>query len=423
MEDQKPGSGRRVLVVDDSRTHRLMLSSRLRRWGYDVLEAEDGVAALEIIDRDPVNLVISDWMMPRMDGPALCRALRERTDDTYIYVVLLTSRQERTAVTDGLNAGADDFLQKPSNVSELAARLAAADRLVTTQERLREQKRVTSKAYEQIKNLYDRIEADLLAAAALQAEFIPAPLAEVNGCQIAADCRFAGHVGGDVVGYFPIGRHSVGLYSIDVAGHGVASSLLAIRLGQLFSMHDTGESIAFETAPEGGLRARAPEDVVAELNRRHLINDEHSVYFTIAYAVLDLRDGTARLCQAGHSPAAVIGVDGSVRFAEEGTSPPVGLLDDAEFETEVLQVAPGERLVLYSDGITEAETGSQAGEMLGSEGFAEILETLVEVPMPGLLPKLMGEVVGRTSGRPFEDDVSVIVAERPLHTGGLRLVG
>ena len=103
------------MVVDDSRLQRRILSSMLTRWGYQVIEADTGSAALELCQSGMPDMVFSDWMMPEMTGLEFCKALRQRYPDTYSYFILLTSKAEKNDIAQGLESGADDFLTKPVN--------------------------------------------------------------------------------------------------------------------------------------------------------------------------------------------------------------------------------------------------------------------------------------------------------------------
>ncbi|MEM1384451.1 MAG: SpoIIE family protein phosphatase [Pseudomonadota bacterium] len=398
----------RILVVDDSKTQRLLICARLRRWGYHVVEAADGAEALAILKEQPINLVLSDWVMPKLSGPELCQAIRAEDWARYIYVILLTTKNLREDVLTGLSAGADDFLSKPVDEGELHARLQAGQRLLMMQDELIEKNRQITDAYAELKTLYESIERDLRVAATLQQEVVPPQLSEVNGSRIAVHYQAAGHVGGDLVGFFPIGSTGLGIYSIDVSGHGVASCLLTIRLAQLFNGRELDDNIALVSDLDGGFAARRPEQVVRDLNDRFCSGEEHDLYFTIAYAAMDLATGEGSLAVAGHGEPILLSADGTARFLF-ASGPPVGLLQNVDFEAQPIRLAPGDRLFLYSDGITEARNPS--GAMVGDETLKSVVETTAKKDIAEVLPMVMRAVDVATEGEPFDDDVSAIVLE------------
>ena len=126
-----------VLIVDDDAVQRRILRAQLARLGYDVREAVDGASAWEQLQHEPVPIVITDWMMPLLDGPALTARIRAAQFPGYTYVLLLTARDQRADVVAGLDAGADDYLTKPCDAHELRARVAIGARIVDLERRLR----------------------------------------------------------------------------------------------------------------------------------------------------------------------------------------------------------------------------------------------------------------------------------------------
>jgi two-component system, cell cycle response regulator len=127
----------KVLIADDSVVSRHLLEATLRKWGYEVLVACDGVEALEALDKeDAPALVILDWMMPGMTGLEVCRKIRQRAKEPYIYVLLLTSKSQKEDLIEGMEAGADDYITKPFDQHELQVRLRAGTRLVDLQAEL-----------------------------------------------------------------------------------------------------------------------------------------------------------------------------------------------------------------------------------------------------------------------------------------------
>lgn len=128
----------KILAVEDDAVARAVLRQALRRLGHEAIEAPDGESAWDLLQQEPVRVVVSDWLMPRSDGLELCRKIRERVGAEYIYFILLTSnnatQENRTTAAD---AGVDDFLTKPLDVQELWTRLRVAERILryTTQVR------------------------------------------------------------------------------------------------------------------------------------------------------------------------------------------------------------------------------------------------------------------------------------------------
>jgi diguanylate cyclase (GGDEF)-like protein len=126
-----------ILIAEDDPICRRVLQSRLQNWGFQVMTAEDGLQAWQMLLRgDAPNLLILDWVMPGIDGPELCRRIRERRDAIYPYILLVTGKDNTQDVVRGLEAGADDYLSKPVDPTELRARLQVGKRILALQHEL-----------------------------------------------------------------------------------------------------------------------------------------------------------------------------------------------------------------------------------------------------------------------------------------------
>ncbi len=124
----------KVLIADDSATSRILLRSALQRWGYQVVVAENGAQALEILQQpDSPSLAILDWVMPYLTGPEVCQRIRETHREPYTYILLLTSKNTKHETVQGLDAGADDYIVKPFDEHELQVRLRAGKRIIDLQ--------------------------------------------------------------------------------------------------------------------------------------------------------------------------------------------------------------------------------------------------------------------------------------------------
>lgn len=123
-----------VLIADDSATSRVLLRGTLKRWGYDVVVAEDGAQAYGVLSQpDAPRMAILDWVMPHMTGPEVCSRIRETHREPYTYILLLTSKNTKIEVVEGLDAGADDYITKPFDEHELQVRLRAGKRILDLQ--------------------------------------------------------------------------------------------------------------------------------------------------------------------------------------------------------------------------------------------------------------------------------------------------
>jgi diguanylate cyclase (GGDEF)-like protein len=127
----------KILIADDEALSRRLLEKTLERAGYEVTAVENGKQALEQLCKpEGPRLALLDWMMPELDGPGVCRAVRTRSEQTYVYMVLLTSKGSKEETVLGLESGADDYLTKPFNAEELRARLRVGERILLLEDRL-----------------------------------------------------------------------------------------------------------------------------------------------------------------------------------------------------------------------------------------------------------------------------------------------
>lgn len=386
---------------------RRILSAQLARSGYEVLEAETAEEALEICRRDEPDIVLSDWVMPGMSGVDFCRAFRLMERSGYGYFVLLTSKTEKNEVAEGLQSGADDFLAKPVNGDELRARLAAGERILTVERELQEKNRLLSSTLQRLQDVYDSIDRDLTEARKLQQSLVKERFRSFGNAQVSLMLRPSGHVGGDLVGFFPINARRVALFGIDVSGHGITSALMTARLAGYLSGSSPDQNIALIQTEFGFYDARDPAELAGYLNTLVLEEMQTESYFTLIYADVDLISGKVGLVQAGHPHPAVIRRNGAIEYLGKGGLP-MGLFEGATYETVTAQLYPGDRLFLGSDGITEATNA--AGELLEQEGFIPLLERLSALRGHALLDALYWELQ-RYSGDALTDDVSAVLFE------------
>ena len=366
---QRSDAVRTILVVDDSRAQRRVLGATLTRQGYNVIEAASGTEALELLDTEDIDLILSDWMMPGMDGLELCQRFRALPREKYGYFILLTSKTEKGAVAQGLDVGADDFLNKPPNAEELRARIAAGDRILRMERELQEKNRLVSATLAEISTLYESLDRDLIEAREMQQALVRERFRDFETAEVSVMLKPCGHVGGDLVGFFRLDADRVAVFSIDVSGHGIASALLTARLASYLSEGSPEHNVALKRVADGVYFPRPPRDVARLLNE--IMHDEiqSDHYFTLLLGYLDLRSGEVIMTQCGHPNPMLMRADGTVDYIGDGGMP-VGLIPGAEYEEFSITLQPGERLMFYSDGFTECE--GDDGQQLEEEGFEEL---------------------------------------------------
>ncbi|MEM9248511.1 MAG: SpoIIE family protein phosphatase [Pseudomonadota bacterium] len=411
-----PADVHTVLVVDDSKMQRRILTAQLRRLGYNVLEAESGEEALHICEGSQPDLVVSDWMMPGMSGIEFCRHFRQMPRESYGYFLLLTSKSDREEIALGFDAGADDFLTKPVQGDELRARLAAGARVLRMEKELVAKNAQLSDALDELQTLYESLDNDLSEARKLQQSLVKERFRAFGQNQVALLLRPSGHVGGDLVGFVPVEASRLIVFAIDVSGHGVASALMTARLSGYLMPTTADRNVALEPGPDGQVEILSPAEVARRLNRLSLAELATDTYFTMALAEIDLESGATRLVQAGHPHPVIQRADG--RLEQVGTGgAPIGLIEDVEYEDVSFVLAPGDRLVLVSDGITECE--DPTGEMLDEDGLLEIISRNAPLNGPAFLEALTWDVATFAKGKDFGDDISAALYEHKVTQGSM----
>ena len=397
-----------VLVVDDSRAQRRILSSYLTRWGYRVFEAGSGAEALALCEAHPIDLIVSDWMMPGMTGLEFCEVFRARQSTRYGYFILLTSKSEKVEIARGLDVGADDFLTKPVTATEFRARIRAGERILRMERELTEKNRIIGRTLDEMNALYEVLDRDLLEARRLQQSLVPDRHHDFGAAEVSLLLRPSGRVGGDLVGFFPINDTSFGFYSIDVSGHGIAAALLTARLAGHFSGSSTSQNLALKPGNTGGFTARSPAAVAQHLNTLMLREMETDHYFTMLLGHIDLNSGCVVMAQCGHPHPTVQHGDGRIELVGAGGMP-IGLISDALWQDFKLQLQPGDRMLIASDGITELP--DPAGAMLDDDGLSQLLRRNRALKGQAFFETMIWDLTAFAGEQDFPDDVSAVLLD------------
>ncbi|MCU0428203.1 MAG: SpoIIE family protein phosphatase [Candidatus Kapabacteria bacterium] len=397
----------KILIADDSEDMQLLLRQFVRKWGHEVVIAEDGEKALQILETSDIQLVISDWAMPNMTGIELCRAVRERfANERYIYIILLTARQDQEDLVTGMEAGADDFVRKPFNKDELRVRLRAGERTLQMQQTLAEQNK-------RLEAAQDELRKDLEAASAVQRSLLPNPEKQPF---LDAGYRFdwlyvpAAYLGGDTCNFLRLDAKHIGFYMVDVAGHGIPSALKTVMLSQTLSAANGQAGLLKDDisyAPHCYIRP--PSEALYELNNASQNEFDAMHYFTMIYGVIDVSTGRTTLSQAGHPAAIVLRRGGTMETIDAG-GVPIGMLEGMMYDESEFTLETAERLVLYTDGIIECENAD--GAQFTFERLQTLLQENVAKPLQDLIQAVHTALVEWRGSAVFDDDVSLLVIER-----------
>ncbi len=398
----------KILIIDDALDMRTYLRLLATKWGYEVKVCEEGSQALELLRHSDIRLVICDWMMPGLSGPELCRAIRDQDMGRYIYFILVTGRSHNEDLVYGLNAGADDFLGKPVDAQVLRARLRVGERILALEDRLAEQNHILLDSRNRLRAAFDRIQADLAAAARIQRQLLPTSDRAARPLRAAWLFLAAAEVSGDSFNFFEVDEDRLGFYLLDVSGHGIPSALLSTSLSRALVPGAGCEGVGRSTYLD-------PAAFLAHLNQ-HLVetDEERENFATIAYGTIDKSTGQGLMALAGHPRPLLLRYDGSLESLQL-SGLPVGMFPHIQFQSQPFSMAPGDRLILYSDGILDCEdpNGQHFGEdrlrlALTAEGYSSAADLTER--LKGILHQWRGQADPA-------DDISILVLERPPSAG------
>ncbi len=345
----------KLLVVDDDLFIRRLIVRSLNEAGFNEIdEVEDGLAAKEYLARHTVDVVITDVMMPRLNGLELIRWARERYPE--VVWIILSGLDTFDAAVDAIHIGAFDFLAKPLNLRELEVSLRNAlahRRLVREKKELH---RSLEKRVLQLEGLCrilgdqaEQINKDLKRAEIIQGALLPQVPPAMRGLSVHTLYRPGRYVGGDLYDVIAVDEDRTAIYVADASGHGVSAAMLSVLFKQRMPR---------ATASGGAFN---PAVVLATINDE-LFRDVAApgMFITAVFCLINTAEATCAIASAGHPPVHLVRAGGEASRIER-TGPALGLHPDASFEEAHLELRPGDRLFLYSDGLMDP-ANDPAGE-------------------------------------------------------------
>jgi len=390
----------KILIVDKDRETQLQLQVWLREWSHDVSEARDTTSAQDLLDASWFDIVLLNWSQT---GPELCQYVRQGA--TYRYLLAYTADLSEAGIKACMDADVDDVVGTPFAPASLRVRVLAAERMLNLQRAFTEQQTVHKALNEKLDTAYQTLHSELIAASELQLSLLPT-VSDIHP-RLALEWLVlpSSFLAGDNLNYFMMQDRYLIFYQLDVAGHGIPSALLSVTLNQLLSPQPGSPMVRFDPKLELK-RIVPPVDVVSELNRR--FQPQGDGYFTIIYAVLDTKTREIRMCQAGHPSPIKLNAEGEISTVGTGGFP-VGLWPDMTYDETRARLLPGERLVLYTDGILACLNDQDVAYSLGQ--LENVIRQTRELPLKQVLEAVKFDLEKWTQGRDFPDDISILIVE------------
>jgi sigma-B regulation protein RsbU (phosphoserine phosphatase) len=365
----------KVLVVEDEPGIALGLEDSLRLEGYQVEVVTNGANASRRALDEPFDLILLDVMLPEKNGFEVCRDLRRAGLDAPI--IFLSARTLEADRISGLDLGANDYVTKPFSPRELMARVRGLLRSVESNRRDQRQ-----------------LKEEMDAASRVQQRLFPSSQPAIRGLDYAGVCRPALSVSGDYYDFLALPSGCLALLVADVCGKGMPAALLAASL-------------------HAAVRAYAPAadrncgEMLANVNRLLFEATSAERFATVCCAVYDPADRTLTWANAGHCPPLLVQAS-STCVQLESLTPPAGMLPVIPAVQRTIQLAAGDRLVIFSDGVTEA--CDQAGEEFGEERLLQLVRGFPRLPASGLCGAILNEVKAFSHGCQQADDLTVVAA-------------
>jgi phosphoserine phosphatase RsbU/P len=376
-----------ILAVDDTPANLQVLAGMLKERGYKVRPVLSGKLALLAAQRDPPDLILLDINMPEMNGYEVCEYLKADDQLKGIPVIFISALTEQMDKVKAFAIGGVDYLTKPFQMEELHARVETHLKLRRLQIELEEYSRHLELARE-------RLKLDLELARGVQRGLLPLRLPEVPGYEFFAHYESAYEVGGDYYDFILLPRQRVAVLVGDAAGKGVVAALLMAKLS-------ADARFCMLTEPD-------PAAAITKLNSLMIHSGIADRFVTLVAAILDPGSHTVTLVNAGHPPPLIY--HRTTRTVEEAISNertgfPLGVLDGFEYASCQVGLEPGDSILAFTDGVTEA-TDIQEIQLQTKGVYAAVQGEAYSTR--GLGEQVVKVVKQFATGRSQSDDIALV---------------
>ncbi|MEJ2732102.1 MAG: SpoIIE family protein phosphatase [Anaerolineae bacterium] len=380
------------MIVDDTPINLRLLGQMLVEHGYQVRPVPDGAMALDAVHAKMPDLILLDILMPGMDGYEVCERLKADAQTRDIPIIFISALDATEDKVKAFAIGGVDYVTKPFQIEEVLARVQTHLALRRLQKQLQDANR--------------RMERELALAGQVQTSFLPRALPEIPGWQLAVALNPARETSGDFYDVNLLPNGCLGLLVADVVGKGVGAALFMALSWSLIRTY----------AAEYPMQ---PEAVLGAVNHSILKETSAHQFVTVFYGILDPVTGTFIYCNAGHCLPYLFRTQSRAEVQKlEPTGTALGIFEDRPWVQGVVQLAPGDTLVLYTDGVTEARKGPSM--FFGDERLLQAVRSGLASPEPGgpspqkVVDAVLAEVGQFVGGAPQSDDIALLVLVREM---------
>ncbi len=376
----------KILVVDDEPDLESLIlqkfRSKIKAKEYEFHFAQNGAEALEKISNDEkIDLILTDINMPVMDGLTLLSKINE-LNNKLLKSVIVSAYGDMENIRTAMNRGAYDFITKPIDLKDLE---------ITIEKSLKE-----IELYKQALVSHNKLVAlqqELDIANVIQTSILPKtfpPFPDRKEFDIFAKMIPAKEVGGDLYDFFLIDKYRLGVVIGDVSGKGIAAALLMAVCKTLL------KATAYKGMPA--------DNILSEVNKILVDESPPNMFITVFYGVLDTRSGAFEYSNGGHNSPYLLSKEGEVKQIPEIGGLLIGAMKDAEYQSSVLMLQPGESLLFYTDGVTEAF--NKDNEEYKEARLEKVLEGKHSLNLNELISQVFNDVQSFTAGVEQSDDIT-----------------
>jgi len=383
----------KILSVDDETDLELLLTQyfrrKIRKGEYEFFFAHNGLEALQVLLKHPeIDIILSDINMPEMDGLTLLTKINEMRNPS-LKCIMVSAYGDMDNIRHAMNNGAFDFATKPIDLDDLQLTI---DKAVEQIEFIRSAQREHNQLVD--------IQGDLHVAREIQHAILPRTfklkLEDADKVDIYASMVAAKDVGGDFYDFFPVDDHRIGFTMADVSGKGVPAAIFM--------------AVSRTLIKATGLRALPSHECVRTVNDMLCGESVDSMFVTVFYGIYDLKTGMIDFTNAGHNAPYILHADGTVEMLKSEHNLVLGAVEGISFKNESMRLGVGDAIVLYTDGVTEAENAEHA--QFGEERLEQVLSTLQGAGSQEIVEAINAKVKEFAGEAPQSDDITQLVIRR-----------